>query len=56
MPSPKKRGGPDTLNLIEGPEGVKWELGFACYLDWEKEIGSLGLGFVSEKKPKWEWD
>ena len=40
----------------EGPEGVKWELGFACFCTGKMGFRSLGLGFESEKKPKWEWD
>ena len=34
----------------EGPEGVKWELGFACFCTGKMEFRSLGLGFESEKK------
>ena len=41
---------------MEGPEGVKWELGFACFCTGKMGFRSLGLGFESEKKPKWEWD
>ena len=40
----------------EGPEGVKWELGFACFCTGKMGFWSLGLGFEWEKKPKWEWD
>ena len=34
---------------IEGPEGVKWELGFACFCTGKMGFRSLGLGFDSEK-------
>ena len=42
--------------FLEGPEEVKWELGFACFCTGKMGLSSLGLGFESEKKPKWEWD
>ena len=43
--------------FFEGPKGVKWELGFACFCTGKMGFRSLGLGFQSEKKkPKWEWD
>ena len=29
---------------IEGPEGVKWELGFALFLHWESGILVTGTG------------
>ncbi len=35
--------------LIEGPEGVKWELGFAHFLAREMGIHTLGLGFINKK-------
>ena len=41
---------------IEGPEGAKWELGFACFCTGKMGFRSLELGFESEKKPKREWD
>jgi len=37
---------------MEVPEGVKLELEFACFCTGEMRIGSLGLGFASEIKPK----
>ena len=42
--------------LCEGPKGVKWELGFACFCTGKMGFRSLGLGFESEKKPEWERD
>ena len=30
--------------LFEGPEGVKWELGFAYFCTGKMRFGSLGLG------------
>ena len=38
-------------SYIEGHEGVKWELEFACF--WAGKMGftALGLGFNY-----WEWD
>ena len=41
---------------MEGPEGVKWELGFACFCTGKMGFRSLGLEVESEKTPKWEWD
>ena len=35
----------------EGPEGVKWELGFACFCTGKMGFKSLGLGFSH-----WEWE
>jgi hypothetical protein len=36
--------------LIEGPEGVKWELGFAyIFLGGKMGFHALGLGFISKK-------
>ena len=43
----------------EGPEGVKWELGLACFCPGKMGFRSLGLGFDHcgwEKCQKWEWD
>ena len=44
----------------EGPEGVKWELGLACFCPGKMGFRSLRLGFGPwewEKKcQKWEWD
>ena len=37
---------------LEGPEGVKWELGLACYCIGKMGFWLLGLGFESEKKAK----
>ena len=42
--------------FLEGPEGVKWELGFACFCTGKMGLWSLGLGFESGKKSKCEWD
>jgi hypothetical protein len=33
----------------EGPEGVKWELGFAYFLGGKMGFHALGLGFISKK-------
>ena len=33
----------------EGPEGVKWELGFAYFCTGKMEFGSLGLGITNKK-------
>ena len=41
---------------VEVPEGVKWELRFACFCTGKMGFRSLGQGFESEKKPKWDWD
>ena len=42
---------------VEGPEGVKWELGFAFFRDWEMGFCALGLGFMKKKTiENWEWD
>lgn len=30
------------MTIIEGPEGVKWELGFNCFLTGKMRFGSLG--------------
>ena len=38
---------------IEGPEGVKWELGFAYFCTGKMRFGSLGLGIT---KTNWEWE
>ena len=35
--------------LIEGPKGVKWELGFANFLAGKMGFHALGLGFISKK-------
>ena len=45
-----------TEDWNEGPQGVKWELEFACFCTRKMGFRSLGLGFESRKKPKWEWD
>ena len=37
--------------LYEGPEGVKWELGLACFCSGKMGFKSLGLGFG-----RWEWE
>jgi hypothetical protein len=33
----------------EGPEGVKWEFGFAYFLGGKMGFHALGLGFISKK-------
>ena len=33
----------------EGPEGVKWELGFAHFLAGKMGFHALGLGFINKK-------
>ncbi len=33
----------------EGPEGVKWELGFAHFLAGKMGFHALGLGFINQK-------
>jgi len=42
----------------EGPEGVKWELGFAFVSSCEMGFCALGLGFMKQKQiiESWEWD
>ncbi len=35
--------------FIEGPEGVKWELGFAHFLAGKMGFHALGLGFINKK-------
>ena len=41
-----------STNFVEGREGVKWELGFACFFHWEVGFGSLGLGNANKKTIK----
>ena len=36
-------------NLYEGPEGVKWELGFAYFYTGKMRVGLLGLGITNTK-------
>ena len=36
--------------FLEGREGVKWELGFAFFRDWEMGFCALGLGFIKQKQ------
>ncbi len=36
-------------NFNEGPEGVKWELGFAHFLAGKMGFHALGLGFINKK-------
>ena len=38
-----------NLFYLEGPEGVKWELGFAYFCTGKMEFGSLGLGITNSK-------
>ena len=40
---------PGDLVWMEGREGVKWELGFACFCTGKMGFRSLGLEFASEK-------
>ena len=45
--------------LLEGAEGVKWELGLAFCCPGKMGLSALGLGFGHwewEKMSKWEWD
>ena len=48
---------PQQTCMLEGREGIKWELRFAFFRGWEMGFCALGLGFM-KKKPieKWEWD
>ena len=44
----------DRLNdllvaLVEGPEGVKWELGFGHFFAGKMGFHALGLGFINKK-------
>ena len=41
-----------NLKNKKGSEGVKWELGFACFCTGKMGFRSLGPGFESEKKAK----
>ena len=47
------------INLIEGPEGVKWEWDWHD-LGWKNGIGCTGTGILSTGNGKqnttWEWD
>ena len=38
------------LIILGGPEGVKWELGFAFFRGWEMGFCALGLGFMKQKQ------
>ena len=40
-----------SQELKEGPEGVKWELGFGQIFTGKVRFWSLGLGFGH-----WEWE
>ena len=48
------------MMLQEGPEGVKWELGFVYFCAGKMGFHALGLGFShwewERESPKWEWD
>ena len=33
-----------VASIIEGPEGVKWELGLACFCPGKMGFRSLGMG------------
>ncbi len=37
------------IGIKEGPEGVKWELGFAHFLAGKMGFHALGLGFINKK-------
>ncbi len=39
----------NTPDIEEGPEGVKWELGFAHFLAGKMGFHALGLGFINKK-------
>ena len=58
----KRNGGVNAvLNMVfgkEGPEGLKWELRFAFFRDWEMRFCALGMGFMKAGKTieKWKWD
>ena len=39
----------DTQYKHEGPEGVKWDLGFAYFCTRKMRFGSLGLGITKTK-------
>ena len=47
---------PPARVLVEGREGVKWELGFAFFRGWEMGFCALGLGLNRKTIEKWEWD
>ena len=36
--------------ILESPEGVKWERGFAFLRGWEMGFCALGLGFMKQKQ------
>ena len=38
-----------NLQISEGREGVKWELGLAFFRGWEMGFCALGLGFMKKK-------
>ena len=40
------------MEYREGPEGVRWELGFAHILTRKMGLHSLGLGFINKKQEK----
>ena len=40
------------LVLLEGREGVKWELGFAFFRGWEMGFCALGLGLMKKNNRK----
>ena len=48
------------FSLLEGEEGVKWELGFALFLTGKLGLAFLGLGYLKvrmgNKIIKWDWD
>jgi hypothetical protein len=38
-----------SFSTIEGPEGVKWELGLALFLTGKMGLDALGLGFTNKR-------
>ena len=48
-PSDLGTRGVSPANLGEGPEGAKWELGFAHFLAGKMGFHALGLGFINKK-------
>ena len=51
------------MQFLEGPEGVKWEMGLAGFALRKWGSSNIGLGFghwewekIIKNKKKWEWD
>ncbi len=38
-----------SVHSLEGPEGVKWKLGFAHFFAGKMGFHALGLGFINKK-------